>query len=100
MGPIARPARDNLVAALDDPNRSVRYAAIDALGYLGYRSAEDAAPANCLADIVSGPDTLARRHAINALGGSDRRPATPRMPWRRRRRTTPSLRSDCRRRWP
>ncbi len=75
MGATGRGARDCLLTALDDPNRLVRDAAVDALGYLG----DDAGPAAPrLAEFVAAGDVAQRKRAIQALGriGPEARAAT------------------------
>jgi hypothetical protein len=65
MGRGGKSTRDYLVAALDDDDRWVRFAAIDALGSL----AGDAAPAtNRLAKLAGSHDFTSQRHALDALG--------------------------------
>ena len=64
-GPPAEAPATALLAALDDPNRWVRYYTIDTLGYFG---ADGAPAAKRLAEFVAAPDPFARRHAIEALG--------------------------------
>ncbi len=65
MGRAGCATRDELVTALDDENRWVRFDAIDALGSLG----NDSAPATAqLAKLAASHDFTSQRHAIDALG--------------------------------
>jgi HEAT repeat protein len=64
MGRASHVLRDELIAALDDEDRWVRYNAIDALGSQG----GDASPAaKRLIDLAKSLDSSAQRHAIDAL---------------------------------
>ncbi len=65
MGRQGRSTRDELIAALDDDNRWVRFDAIDALGSLG----GDASSATVrLVKLAASHDFSSQRHAIDALG--------------------------------
>jgi HEAT repeat protein/uncharacterized Zn finger protein (UPF0148 family) len=64
MGRAGRATRDDLLRALNDDSRWVRYSAIDALGRLG---GEAGPAARRLAELTASPDALEQRHAIDAL---------------------------------
>ena len=65
MGRAGRATRDDLIAALEDDNRWVRFNVMDAVGRLG----SDGAPATeRLAKLASSHDFTSQRHAIDALG--------------------------------
>ncbi len=64
MRRAGRGNRDDLLRALGDDDRRVRFAAMDALGSLG----DDGGPAaGKLAELAASHDSVAQRHAIDAL---------------------------------